>query len=126
MFLNAAMRWRGCRSWAPRPKIAVVILGGFASGGMPGWRTPSTFSRALNSACVTRVVSAVTSERSSTVTAFLPASAATSSASGNGCSSLTEMTPTFLPCARRCVATAWTSSVTEPRPIMTVSASSHM
>ncbi len=74
----------------------MVIFGEFSIGGMPGWRTPSTFSRALNSACVTMVVSAVTSERSSTVTAFLPLSAATTSASGNGCSSLTEIDPDLL------------------------------
>ena len=27
MFLKAATKWRGCRSCAPRPKIAVVIFG---------------------------------------------------------------------------------------------------
>ena len=69
-------------------------------------------------------VSAVTSERSSTVTAFLPFSTAISSASGKGCSSLTETTPTFLPWPRRWAATASASSVTEPSPIITQSASS--
>jgi hypothetical protein len=50
---------------------------------------------------VTKLVSTVASERSSTVTAFLPLSAATSSASGNGWSSFTDTTPTFLPWLRR-------------------------
>ena len=79
----------------------------------------SAFAAALNSADVTRLVSAVWSERSRTVTALAPASASTSSASGKGCSSLTETTPTLRPLARRYGITARTSSVIEPSPTMT-------
>jgi len=104
MFRAAATRWRGWRSCPPRPKIAVVSCGTLVNAGMPAWRgaaPPSAFSRALKSARVTREVSAVWSERSSTVTCRLPASAAATSASGNGWSNLTETTPTFRPCERR-------------------------
>ncbi len=84
----------------------------------------SLLARALNRAEVTRLVRAVWSERSSTVTALAPDSAATSSASGNGCRSLTDTTPTFRPWERRWGITARTSSVIDPRPTMMKSASS--
>ena len=81
--------------------MPVLTFGRSVIAGMPWWRIRSPFSRALNRAFVTRFVSAVWSERSSTVTAFFPASAAISSPSGKGCSSLIETTPTFFPCLRR-------------------------
>ena len=81
--------------------MAVVRRGAAFSAGMPGWRSPSAFSRARKIAWVTKLVSAVWSERSSTVIAFLPLMAAISSASGKGCSSLMATRPTFLPWLRR-------------------------
>jgi len=76
-------------------------------------------ARAWNSALVTERVSAVSSERSRTVTAFALPMAATNSASGKGCSSLIETTPALMPCERRWLRTARTSSVIEPMPTMT-------
>ena len=53
MCLNAAMRWRGCTSWPPRPKIAVVSDGVLAIAGMPACCGRSAFARALKSDWVT-------------------------------------------------------------------------
>ena len=121
MFWKPATRWRGCTSWPPSPKIAVISLGILASGGTSAKTSvaASAFARAWNSAWVTSRVSAVSSERSMTVTALALPIAATSSASGKGCSNLTETTPTFRPCARRWGSTARTSSVIEPIPTIT-------
>lgn len=110
--------WRGWTSWPPRPKIAVVSRGCSGSAGMPAWRCSVALAVARKIAWVTMPVRAVWSERSSTVTAFAPEMASMSSASGNGCSSLTDTTPTLSPCSRNTGRTARTSSVIEPRPTM--------
>lgn len=81
----------------------MVSRGSAASAGTPAncSVSASALARAWNRAEVTRRVSAVSSERSRTVTAKAPPMAATNSASGNGWSSFTETTPTFRPCERR-------------------------
>src|SRR5680860_368212 len=98
MCLNAAMRCRGCTSWPPRPKIALVSEGVLAIAGIPSYCGRSALARALKSDWVTARVRAVSSERSKTLTDLADARASTNSASGNGCNALTDTTPTLRPC----------------------------
>ena len=100
-------------------------LGSASIAGMPGWRSPSAFSRALNRAWVTKLVSAEHVGALEHRDRLLALQRRGDLGLGERLEQLDgdRRRPSCPGCAGR-AATARTSSVTEPRPIITVSASS--
>ena len=127
MFLNAATRWRGCRSCAPRPKIAVVMLGisgdrrECPDGGRRSRSRMALTGRLRDEAGQRGRVGALQHGHG-----LLARQRRDQLRLGEGLQQLDRDDADFLALAAQIGDDASrTSSVTEPRPTMTVSASSH-